>query len=98
MIRVVLPAHLKVLANIGGEIEVEPEGEPTIVSVIGAIEERYPALRGTMLHHGTRTRRAMVRFYACNTDLSHEDPTSVLPDAVANGSEPLLIIGAIAGG
>ncbi len=98
MIRVILPAHLKVLANIGGEIDVEPKGEPTIAAVIGAIEERYPALRGTMLHHDTRMRRAMVRFYACNTDLSQSDPASLLPDAVVDGDEPLLIIGAIAGG
>ena len=98
MIRVILPAHLKVLANIGGEIDVEPEGGPTIASVVEALEARFPPLRGTILQHGSRTRRPMVRFYACNIDLSHADPKSALPDAVIDGSEPLLIIGAIAGG
>ena len=98
MIRVILPAHLKVLANISGDIDVEPEGTPTIASVVRAIETRFPALRGTILQYGSRRRRPMVRFYACNLDLSHDDPESALPDAVRNGSEPLLIIGAIAGG
>jgi len=98
MIRVILPAHLRVLANISGEIDVEPEGNPTISAVIGAIEARFPSLRGTIRYHGSATRRPMLRFYACNVDLSHADSESTLPDAVVDGSEPLLIIGAIAGG
>uniref|UniRef100_E6Q4K3 MoaD/ThiS family protein n=1 Tax=mine drainage metagenome TaxID=410659 RepID=E6Q4K3_9ZZZZ len=98
MIRVILPAHLKVLANVSGEIEVDPVNGATISAVIAAVEARFPALRGTILSHGVRKRRPMVRFYACNTDLSHDDIESTLPDAVLDGREPLLIIGAIAGG
>ncbi|MDH2908600.1 MAG: MoaD/ThiS family protein [Candidatus Eremiobacteraeota bacterium] len=98
MIRVILPAHLKVLANVSGEIAVDPSEGATISAVIATIEERFPALRGTILSYGVRKRRPMVRFYACNTDLSHDDIESPLPDAVVDGREPLLIIGAIAGG
>uniref|UniRef100_E6Q7V6 MoaD/ThiS family protein n=1 Tax=mine drainage metagenome TaxID=410659 RepID=E6Q7V6_9ZZZZ len=98
MIRVILPAPLKVLANVNGELEVDPGEGATISAVIAAIEARFPALRGTILSHGERKRRPMVRFYACNSDLSHADIESPLPDAVVEGREPLLIIGAIAGG
>ncbi len=98
MIRVLLPAHLKVLANVTGEVEIDPKDGASISAVIEAVERRYPALRGTILRYGVRERRPMLRFFACNTDLSHEDPKSPLPAAVLDGEEPLLIIGAIAGG
>jgi len=98
MIRVQLPAHLRNLAGIGGEIEVEVNGPATVGSVLDAIETRYPMLRGTLRDHVTKERRAYVRFFACQEDYSNEPPDTRLPEAVASGTEPLLIIGAIAGG
>jgi sulfur-carrier protein len=97
VIRVVLPAHLRALARVSGEVSVEV-AEPTAGSVIDAIEDRYPMLRGTIRDHYTQRRRSYVRFFACERDLSHEPLDARLPDAVASGSEPLLIVGAIAGG
>jgi hypothetical protein len=98
MIRVVLPAHLKNLAQVHGEVELDIAGEVTQRSVLDALEERYPMLRGTMRDHVTKKRRAFVRFFACEEDLSNESPDASLPDAVASGKEPLLVIGAMAGG
>jgi molybdopterin synthase sulfur carrier subunit len=98
MIRVVLPAHLRTLARAGGEVELEVEGLATQRSVLDALEARYPMLRGTIRDHGTQQRRAFLRFFACEEDLSHESPDAPLPEAIASGKEPFLIIGAIAGG
>lgn len=98
MIRVVLPAHLRTLARVNGEVTVKVEGPVTQRSVLDALEARYPMLRGTIRDHGTLKRRAFVRFFACEQDLSHESPDAPLPDAVATGAEPLLIVGAMAGG
>lgn len=98
MIRVILPAHLRSLAKAGGEVTVEVEGRPTQRSVLDALEASYPMLRGTIRDHVTQERRAFVRFFACEQDLSHESPDTPLPDAVATGAEPFLIVGAIAGG
>jgi sulfur-carrier protein len=98
MIRVELPQHLRTLAHVGSEVQIEVEGAVTIRSVLDAIEARYPVLRGTIRDHGTQQRRAFLRFFACQEDLSHESPDAPLPDAVVSGKEPLLIIGAIAGG
>ena len=98
MIRVVLPAHLRTLAKVSGEVELEVKGPITQRSVLDALEARYPVLQGTIRDHGTLQRRAFVRFFACQEDLSHESPDSVLPDAVASGAEPFLVVGAIAGG
>ena len=98
MIRVVLPAHLRTLARVGGEVEVEVEGRATQRSVLDALEARYPMLRGTIRDHVTQKRRAFVRFFACGEDLSHEPLDAPLPDAVATGAEPFMIVGAIAGG
>lgn len=98
MIRVVLPAHLRTLARIAGDLELDIDGEVTQRSVLDAIEARYPMLRGTMRDHGTMRRRPFVRFFACERDLSHEAPDAPLPEPVASGTEPLLIVGAIAGG
>jgi len=98
VIRVVLPAHLRALAKTGGEVLVEVDGPVTQRSVVDAIERRYPMLRGTIRDQSTFQRRAMVRFFACEEDLSHESPDSALPEAVATGAEPLLIVGAMAGG
>jgi hypothetical protein len=100
MIRIVLPAHLRTLAQVGGEVKVELEaGVPaTQRSVLDALEARYPMLRGTIRDHVTQRRRAFVRFFACAEDLSHEPPDAPLPDAVASGAEPLLVVGAMAGG
>lgn len=98
MIRVVLPAHLRKLAHVDGEIEVEVAGPVTQRAVLDALEARYPMLRGTIRDHVTQKRRAFVRFFACAQDLSHEAPDAPLPDAVATGAEPFLVIGAIAGG
>ena len=98
MIRVVLPAHLRTLARVDGEVELDVEGQATQRSVLDALEARYPMLRGTIRDHVTQQRRAFVRFFACEQDLSHEPPDTPLPDAVAMGAEPFLIIGAIAGG
>jgi molybdopterin synthase sulfur carrier subunit len=98
MIRVVLPAHLRVLAGADGEVSVEVEGRVTIAAVLDALEARYPALCGTIRDHVTRQRRPFVRIFACEEDWSHESPDAVLPEAVASGAEPLLLVGAIAGG
>ena len=98
MIRVILPPHLRTLARIEGEVELELNGTLTQRSLLDAVEAIYPMLRGTMRDHVTQVRRPMVRFFACGEDLSHESPDTLLPDAIASGSEPFLIIGAIAGG
>ena len=98
MIRVVLPAHLRTLAKVDGEVKLEVEGQATQRSVLDALEARYPMLRGTIRDHVTQQRRAFVRFFACQEDLSHELPDTPLPDAVVSGAEPLLVVGAIAGG
>jgi sulfur-carrier protein len=98
MIRVVLPAHLRALAHVGGEVALDVQGQATQRSVLDALETRYPMLRGTIRDHVTQRRRPFVRFFACGQDLSHESPDTVLPEAVSNGAEPLLIVGAMAGG
>ena len=98
MIRVVLPQHLRTLAHVTGEVQLEVEGQATTRSVLDALEARYPMLCGTIRDHSTQQRRAFLRFFACSEDLSHQSPDEPLPDAVATGREPLLIIGAIAGG
>jgi sulfur-carrier protein len=98
MIRVVLPAHLRTLARIDGEVTLRIDGPITQRSVFDALEARYPMLRGTIRDHVTLKRRAFVRFFACEQDLSHESPDAPLPDAVAMGTEPFLIVGAMAGG
>ena len=98
MIRVVLPAHLRTLARVNGELQLDVKGPVTQRSVLDALEERYPMLCGAVRDHTTQKRRAFVRFFACEQDLSHESPDSPLPDAVASGAEPFLIVGAIAGG
>ena len=98
MIRVVLPAHLRTLARVDGEVELELAGAATLGAVLDALEARYPTLRGTIRDHGTLRRRPLVRFYACKEDLSHESPDAPLPQAVATGAEPLLVVGAMAGG
>jgi hypothetical protein len=97
-IRVELPQHLRTLAHVGREVQLEIEGPVTQRTVLDALEVRYPMLRGTIREHGTQQRRAFLRFFACEEDLSHESPDSPLPEAVASGKEPFLIIGAIAGG
>jgi sulfur-carrier protein len=98
MIRVELPQHLRTLANVGREVQLEVAGEVTQRSVLDALEARYPMLRGTIRDHETHQRRPFLRFFACEEDLSHESPDAALPAAVASGKEPFLIIGAIAGG
>ncbi|MBI4381118.1 MAG: MoaD/ThiS family protein [candidate division NC10 bacterium] len=98
MIRVVLPAHLRTLARVDGEVKLHVEGQVTQRSVLDALEARYPMLRGTIRDHVTQQRRAFVRFFACGQDLSHEPPDAPLPDAVTNGAEPFLVVGAMAGG
>jgi molybdopterin synthase sulfur carrier subunit len=98
MIRIILPPHLRTLARVDGQIELDLNGAVTQRSVLDALEAKYPMLRGTMRDHVTQVRRPMVRFFACGEDLSHESPDAPLPDAIANGAEPFLIIGAIAGG
>jgi len=98
MIRVVLPYHLRTLAQVGAEVTIAVEGPVTPHTVLSALEARYPMLCGTIRDHVTGKRRAFVRFFACGQDLSHEPPDTPLPDAVASGSEPFFIIGAIAGG
>jgi hypothetical protein len=97
-IRVVLPPHLRALARAGSELQLEVTGPITIRSVVDALESSYPMLRGTIRDHVTQERRPFLRFFACSEDLSHESPDTPLPHAVASGSEPLLIVGAIAGG
>jgi hypothetical protein len=98
MIRVVLPHHLRTLARVNDEVQVKVDGAVTLSSVLDALEARYPMLRGTIRDHATLQRRPFVRFFACEQDVSHEPPDSPLPDAVATGAEPLIIMGAIAGG
>ncbi|MFL6054756.1 MAG: MoaD/ThiS family protein [Actinoallomurus sp.] len=98
MIRIVLPAHLKVLAKVHGEVEVEVAGPVTPGSVLDALEARYPVLRGTIRDHGTHLRRAFVRYYACEQDLSQDPPDTPLPEPVVAGAEPFMIVGAMAGG
>ena len=98
MIRVVLPAHLRTLAQVSGEVQLDVAGPVTQRSVLDALEARYPMLQGTIRDHVTQERRAFVRFFACQEDLSHESPDAPLPDAVASGTEPFLVVGAIAGG
>jgi sulfur-carrier protein len=98
VIRVILPQHLRLLAQVGNEVELEVTGPVTQRSVLDALEDRYPMLRGTIRDHGTLQRRAFLRFFACEEDLSHEPPDAPLPDAVASGAEPFIVIGAIAGG
>lgn len=97
-IRVILPQHLRTLAGVGAEVTIDLEGTATVGTVLDALEARYPMLRGTIRDHGTQKRRAFLRFFACEEDLSHESPDAPLPDPVASGKEPFLIIGAIAGG
>jgi sulfur-carrier protein len=98
MITVVLPGHLRTLARITGDVELEVGGAVTQRSILDALEARYPMLEGTLRDHVTKERRAFVRFFACEQDLSHESPDAPLPDAVVSGKEPFLIVGAIAGG
>jgi molybdopterin synthase sulfur carrier subunit len=98
MIRVILPFHLRTLARVDGEVELEVEGPVTQRSVLDALEARYPMLCGTVRDHVTQQRRPFVRFFACEQDVSHELPDAPLPDAVASGAEPFLVVGAIAGG
>jgi molybdopterin converting factor small subunit len=98
MIRVVLPAHLRTLARVSREVELHIEGQPTQRLVLDALEARYPMLRGTIRDPATQRRRPFVRFFACEDDLSHEAPDTPLPDSVATGAEPLVVIGAMAGG
>lgn len=97
-VRVVLPQHLRTIAKVTGEVSVPVEGAVTLRSVIDAVEAAYPALAGTIRDHVTKVRRPFVRFFACEEDLSHESIDAPLPEAVVNGKEPLLVIGAIAGG
>ena len=98
MIRVVLPHHLRTLARVGKEVELQVEGPTTLGSVLDALEAQYPMLRGTIRDHVTQQRRPFIRFFACGQDLSHDPPDVPLPDAVATGTEPFLVVGAIAGG
>jgi len=98
MIRVVLPPHLRTLAGVGGEVRLDLVGPVTQRAVLDALEARYPVLCGTIRGHGTDRRRAFVRFFACAQDLSHESPDAALPDTVAAGAEPFLVVGAMAGG
>jgi molybdopterin converting factor small subunit len=98
LIRVVLPAHLRTLSRSSGEVELDVDGHASVGSVLDALEARYPVLRGAIRDHVTLKRRPFVRFFACERDLSHESPDAPLPDAVATGAEPLLVVGAMAGG
>jgi molybdopterin synthase sulfur carrier subunit len=98
MIRVKIPHHLSVLAQVGTEVDLDVENQATLGSVLDALEARYPVLRGTIRDHVTRQRRPFLRFFACGQDISHEPPETPLPDEIMSGSEPLFIIGAIAGG
>jgi hypothetical protein len=98
MIRVVLPHHLRTLARVGDEVHVDLNGSATVRSVLDALEQNYPMLRGTMRDHVTQQRRPLVRFFACGEDISHEPPDTELPGAVVKGTEPFFIMGAIAGG
>ena len=98
MIRVELPFHLRTLAGVDGQVTLAVDGSVTQVSILDALESRYPMLRGTIRDHSTGRRRPLVRFFACNEDVTHDSPDAPLPDAVASGAEPFLIVGAIAGG
>jgi molybdopterin synthase sulfur carrier subunit len=98
MIRVVLPTHLRGLANVGHEIEIQVEGPPTLSSVLDAVEDKYPVLRGTIRDHVTKERRPFIRFFTCGEDWSHQSPENQLPQAVVTGAEPLRVVGAMAGG
>jgi hypothetical protein len=98
MIRVILPSHLRTLAHVGNEVTLEVEGPVTQRSVLDALEARYPMLRGAIREHDTLQRRAFLRYFACEEDLSHNSPDAPLPEAVASGKEPFIVIGAIAGG
>ena len=98
MIRVVLPAHLRNLANVDGEVSIDVDGQVTQRSVLDALEATYPVLRGTIRDHVTQRRRPFVRFFACEEDLSHERPDAPLPEAVVKGVEPFMVVGAMAGG
>ncbi|MFZ0631007.1 MAG: MoaD/ThiS family protein [Acidobacteriaceae bacterium] len=98
MIRVELPFHLRTLAQVSGEVQVDVPAPVTLRRVLDALEEQYPVLRGTIRDHDTKKRRPFLRFFACQEDLSHDSPDDPLPDEVASGKEPLLVIGAIAGG
>ena len=98
MIRVVLPPHLRTLAKVDGEVRLQVAGAATQRSVLDALEASYPMLRGTIRDHGSHRRRAFVRFFACREDVSHQPPDAPLPDAVATGSEPFVVLGAMAGG
>ena len=98
MIRVVLPPHLRTLAHVGSEVTLEVEGQATIHLVLDELEARYPMLRGTIRDHVTLQRRPFLRFFACEQDLSHDSPDAPLPDAIVSGKEPLIVLGAIAGG
>jgi hypothetical protein len=98
MIRVVLPSHLRILARTGSEVQLDVEAAVTLRSILDALEARYPALGGTLRDHVTQQRRPFVRFFVCGEDWSHESPDKVLPDAIASGAEPFLVVGAIAGG
>ena len=98
MVRVILPLHLRTLAQIDGEVELSVDGEPTQRTILDALEARFPMLRGTIREHATLKRRAFLRFFACNEDVSHESPDAPLPSPIAAGTEPFMIVGAIAGG
>jgi sulfur-carrier protein len=98
MIRVVLPHHLRTLAKVGDEVHVDLNGSPTVKSLLDALENKYPVLRGTIRDHGTLKRRPLVRFFACGEDISHESPDAPLPGAIVKGTEPFFVMGAIAGG
>jgi molybdopterin converting factor small subunit len=98
MIKVALPAHLRTIAGVSGDVQLDVPAPVTQRSILDALEARYPALRGTVRDHVTKERRAFVRFFACQEDFSHESPDAPLPEAVASGAEPFLIVGAIAGG
>lgn len=98
MIRVVLPPHLRTLARVNGKVELPIEGPLTQRSVLDALEAKYPMLRGTIRDHTTQERRPFIRFFACGEDWSHESPDALLPEAIATGAEPFLIVGALAGG
>ena len=98
MVRVVLPAHLRTLARVQGEVELTVAGPVTTSRLLDALEARYPMLRGTIREHGGQRGRPFIRFFACEQDLSHDSPDAVLPDAIVSGTEPFLIVGAMAGG
>jgi sulfur-carrier protein len=98
MIRVILPAHLRTLARVDGEVKIDVAGPVTVGAVLDALEAAYPMLRGTIRDQVTRQRRAFLRFFACEQDLSHDPPETLLPEAIVSGAEPLLVVGAMAGG